>query len=45
MTRMSWRSSLNPRTRPIWAPLDTQPIVPKSGDAAPWDEKIFVANQ
>jgi hypothetical protein len=34
-----WRSSLNPRTRPCWAPLDTRPIGPKLGDAAPWTEK------
>jgi hypothetical protein len=39
MTRTWWRSSLNPRTRPYWAPLDTRPIGPKSGDAAPWIEK------
>jgi hypothetical protein len=45
MTRTWWRSSLNPRTRPCWAPIDTRPIRPKSGDAAPWTEKVFVVNQ
>jgi hypothetical protein len=38
-------SSLNPRTRPYWTPLDIQPIGLKSGDAAPWIEKISIVNQ
>jgi hypothetical protein len=38
-------SFLNPRMRPYWAPLDTRPIGPKSGAAAPWTEKVLVINQ
>jgi hypothetical protein len=44
-TRTWWRSSLNPRMCPCWAPLDTHPIGPKSGDAEPWTQKVFVVNQ
>jgi hypothetical protein len=39
MTRTWWRSSLNSRTLPCWAPLDTRPIGAKSDDAAPWTKK------
>jgi hypothetical protein len=38
-------SSHNPRMCPYWAPLNTQPIGPKSGDATPWAEKISIVNQ
>jgi hypothetical protein len=35
----------NPRTCSYWAPLDTRPIRPESGDATPWTEKVSVVNR
>jgi len=45
MTTGVLESCPNPRTRPYWTQLDTWPIGPKYGGAAPWAEQVSVLNQ